>query len=766
MRNGELNPKHDRPRLTPVDSKNDRAFISDQPGHDGFALWDYWRIFRRYRWSILGLTLVAAIIGIFNALSAKSIYEAQAGLLVKFSMPNISAVQQFEPTPIHWMFFETQADIIESRAVAERVVENLGLQETLADAGLGDSEESPEKPESPGAWLSERFSELKTWLPEELRLPEPEPLDDEGRYTALVDGVRAGVSVSGGQESEVLIVSYVSANPREAARFANAFARAYIEFGLESRSDNVQQATSWLGNRIEELRKKVAASENALREFQAREDLVDTENREKIISAKLGTLTTELIRIESQHNEAKASYEQMRSYLDRGSDYEALAAVVNNQSVLDANRNKVKLERRVSELSERYGERHPKMIGARADLQDAGRRLKIEIDKAVNNAREQLQLAASQESKLREMINRQQAEMRSVSGKAFELRQLEQEVDANRRLYETFLARFKEADVADEYDVPSARIIDRAMVPATPFKPNRKRIVFISILVGLLVGALTALLRDHLDNTFKTKEDVEDKLELPVIGMLPRVKSGALKEFVVERQVLNDPRSSFAESVNDVRTAVLFSHIDEPSKVVLITSSVPGEGKTTLALNLALAFCRRGRTLLLDGDLRKGRLQEIAGLGQRVGLTDMLSGECPPEEAIAHDPEADNLFILTPGTSPPNPIEVISSMRFSEHLARLRESFDYIVIDGTPLLPVSDSIILARLADAVILTIKADDTSHDIALESLKRLQAARVRPVGVAMQQIDIRKARSYGKRYMASYSGYYGYQKSRSGG
>lgn len=764
MHTHRLTPQTDKPRLTPVDSAHGHLLAPEQPGSGAAALWDYWRIFKRYRWTILGITLIGAILGTFNAISATSIYRAQTRLLVKFDQPNISSVQQFDPMPMHWLYFETQADIIKSRAVAERVIGLLGLKPAPAVADERDAAPSDTET-SFWAQFVKWFSGLETWLPEELRIPEPEPLDEKGRYEALVDSVLGGLTVSGGQESEVLVVGYVSADPKMAASFANAFSEAYIQFGLESRSSNVQQATSWLGRRIEELRNKVIASESALREFQAREDLVDSTNREKIITAKLGTLTAELIKAEAKHNEAKIRYQHVKSHLNRKHDYESAVAALNSSIVLEAQRNKVALERRVTELEERYGEKHPKMIGARSDLQEANRRLKIEVDKAIDNARKEYELAAAQERQLRNMIDQQHTEMRTVSGKAFELRQLEREVDVNRSLYETFLARFKEADVADEYDVPNAQIIDRATVPAAPFQPNRERMVFIATIIALVLGSLLAFLRDHFDNTFKTTEDVEDRLKLPVIGMVPLLKQRQSKRQIVERQVLSDPRSHFAEAINDIRTAILFSHIDQPPKVVLITSAVPGEGKTTLASNLALSFCRRGRTLLLDGDLRKGRIEEISnqGQGSREGLTDMLSGQCTIEEAIKSDPHAPNLNLLLAGTSPPNPLEVVSSKRFSECLTRLRNDFDYIVIDGSPLLPVSDSIILARLVDATVLTVKADDTPQDYVLEALKRVQSARIRPIGVALQQVDIRKVRGYARRYTASYNSYYGHRGSQ---
>lgn len=760
MKKRELNAQIDVPRLTPVESGSENMFFSDQGESARVSVFDYWRIARRYKWSILAITLVAGVIGTLNALSATSLYQAHARLWIKLNQPNISSMQFFEVAPMHWLFFQTQSDIVQSHAVAERVVERLGLSDPGSQPGAASSDVVARRPRSAGNYLNSFIAEFKTWLPEELRPPRPAPLDAKERHAAFVDGILSGVTVSGGTESEVLVVGYTSADPRTAARMANAFAESYIEYGLESRTSNVQEATSWLGQRIEELKKKASMSEDALREFQAREGMVDTAKREQIISAKLATLTAELIRAQSQQNGAEARYAQLKSLLDGDNDYEAIASALDSSIVLEAHREKAKGERRVIELSDRYGPKHPKMIAAKAELLEADRRLKSEVAKAVDGVRKTLELATTQEQQFRRMINEQQREMRDISGKAFKLVQLEREVEANRRLYETFLSRFKESEIANEYDVPSVRIIDRAMVPTTPFAPNRKRMVLISVIIGLGLGIFIAFVREHLSNTFKTTDDVEEKLNLPVIGVLPKLKSGLSGKAQVDRQALIDPRSSFAEVINDIRTAILFSHIDTPSKVILVTSAVPGEGKTTLVSNLALAFSRRGRTLLIDADLRKGRLEQITEMEDHPGLTDMLSGVCTPKEAVVADPDSPNLYILTTGTVPPNPLEILSSKRFSDDLSRLRESFDYIIIDGTPLLPVSDSVVLARLVDAVVLAVKGDDTSCDVAADALKRLRSVRVEPIGVVLQQVDVRKLRSYGRRYVSAYSGYYGYR------
>ena len=765
MRNRDANPQRGAPRLAPVDTGKDPVFAPEQGEVARQSILDYWRIARRYKWSILAIAVVAGVVGTLNALSEPSIYRATARLWIKYNQPNVSAVQMFEAAPMHWLFFQTQSDIIKSHAVAERVVARLDLK-APGPGAQGEGEGAGfKRPFSLAHYVNALSEEFKSWLPEELSPARRDPLTPEERHAGFVDGILSGVSVWGGTESEVLEIAYASADPRLAARLANAFAEMYIEYDLESRTSNVQEATSWLGRRIEELREKASVSEDALRTFKAREGMVDTAKREQIISAKLGTLTAELIKAQSRRNEAEARYAQVKTFLDGNANYDSVASEIDSVILLEAHREMVKREQRVVELSERYGPKHPKMIAAKNELLEAERRLEREAAKAVDGVRKELELARSQERQFRGMIDEQQRQMQEVSGKAFELEQLEREVEANRQLYETFLSRFKEADVADEYDVPNARIIDRAMVPTTPFKPNRKRMVLVSVLIGIAIGTLVAFLREHLSNTFKTKEDVEERLKLPVIGVLPRIKSGLSGKSRVERWVLEDSRSPFAEVINDIRTAILFSHIDTPSKVILVTSAVPGEGKTTLVSNLALAFSRRGRTLLIDADLRKGRFQQITEMKGHPGLTDMLSGACSPKEAIVQDPQAENLFVLMTGTAPPNPLEILSSKRFSEDLAKLRSNFDYIIIDGTPLLPVSDSVVLARLADATILTIKTDDTTSDFAVDALKRLRAARVDPIGVVMQQVDVRRMRSYGRRYMGAYSPYYGYRAQGNG-
>jgi len=754
------------PHLTPVAPGAEPRYLPAEDAPEGMRLADYWRVVRSYKWNILTLALVAGIVGGLMAVKAVPQYRADAKLLVKFNMSGLNAMQPFSVMPVFWFYFETQSDIIRSRAISERVVDKLGLDERDGDpARHAGADSAPGQQRGAGsglvAALDEWLPQWQSWIPEEWRPRAPPSVSPEGRRAALVSSLLSGLTVSGGDESEVIVLSYTSPNPQRAATLANAFAEAYIEFRTDSQVSSVQETSTWLTGRLGEVRAALDQSERQLREFQAREQMVDTENREQIISAKLGTLTGELIRAQTRRSEAEARYRSLQEVLDADAGYAELAAVIENPLVLEAHRQKAELERRIAELSQRYGERHPKMVAARADLRETTRRLDLEARKAVDGARKEYQLAAAQEREVRAIIEEQQEQVRTLSGKAFELERLEREVAANRRLYETLLDRLKETDVANEYDLGNVSIIDRAQPPRSPFKPNKERMVGVAVVIGLFLGVLLAFLRDHLDSTFKSREDVEEKLNLPVLGVLQKLRLRRRDRTVPERYALAEPLSQFSEAINDVRTAILFSNVDRPPKVVLVTSAGAGEGKTTLASNLALSFRQRGRTLLLDADLRKGRLQALSNSGEAQGLTDVVSGECSLAQALQPDPEAENLSVITAGTSPPNPLEIVSSKKFAKCLEALRGSFDYIVVDASPLLPVSDSVVVARAADCVVLALEADRTTHAMAEDAVKRLMAARIAPVGVVLQQVDARSLRSYNRGYNF-YDGYYRYSYS----
>ena len=569
-----------------------------------------------------------------------------------------------------------------------------------------------------------------------------------------------GLNVKGGKQSEVLVVSYESTEPAKAAQYANAFAQSYMAFRLDSRQASASSATSWLSERLEELRIKVMESEQALNAYQSKHGMVDSQSRESIISARLGTLSAELIRAQTARGQAEANYGQLLRLSKRPGTPEIGSLAISDPLFLDAHKSHVVQLRKIGELSERYGEKHPKMISARAELGNTQQRMEAEAGKVVERAKKDLEVARIKEAKLSGLISDQQDRMRSLSGKAFELAKLERDVAANRRLYESFLTRFKESDVSQDYRMSNVRLIDPAQTPLSPVRPNREQIVIGALMVGLVLGVGLALVRQFLDRTVKSPDDVEAHVGLPVLGSVMRTRKGWSSR-PLEKLSLDEPRGIFAESVNDIRTALMFSRVDSAPRILLVTSPASGDGKTTLASNLALALRNRGKTLLVDADLRRGRVDEVFGASGRPGLSDVIGGQATLSEAVMPDSEAENLYILPAGTRPPNPLEILSSLKFARAIENLAESFDHIIIDGPPVLPISDSLVMGSVVDGAIVVVHAGKTHIDAAKVSVRRLEQSGTRTLGVVLQRVDAAKLRVYADYYPRDRA-YYRYAES----
>jgi len=735
--------------------------LLDDDLQDDFSLVDYWRTVRRQKWGILGITFSCLIIGVLVALKSVPIYQASVTIHASPIQPKVTTGNQYVSTSLVWLFYETQYEIIKSRAVAARVVDELGLEahEEARRARL--KAEAAEGKELFGVSLDWRdlIPRELSWLPKEWQEEKKSVEPTAGQLReVLISRLVRGLVAKGGEKSEIINIKYQSPEPELATEIANAVADAYVAFGLNSRLTSARKTTSWLNDQINELKKKMEESEAALEAYQKDTGMVNTGSRQQLISTKLASLTAEQIRAQTAKSEAEIRYNQVRKIKKEGGGYDSLVSVLNSSLVLNLNSKQSEMKRRVSEYSERYGEKHPKMIAAKSDLQQADKALKSAINKVVDSIRKEYEVASSQERKINAMISKQKREIGDVRGKGFALAKLEREVENNRQLYETFLGRFKEEDVAGDYDISNVRIIDRAIVPMAPIKPNKPRIIMISVVIGLILGIAFALLRERLDNTFKTLESLENQLGLPVLGMAPLLKKLKRGESA-ERYVSVAPRSPFTESINHIRTGVLFSNIDKPPKVLLVTSATAGEGKTTLSTNLALAFSNLGRTLLIECDLRKPRFGGIFPSEHKHGLTNLVSGQESLKDCVHQDRENTELHVIGAGTMPPNPLEFLSSETFAKALEVLRDRYEHIVIDAPPVLPVSDAIIVSRMVDGAILAVKSESTTQQMAADALRRLRAAHIQPLGTVLTQADAARMAHYGSHYYHYDSGYYGY-------
>ena len=726
-----------------------------QAKQDTIDISQYIRILKRRKWSIILVTFLSLVLGVYYLSKATPIYQASAKIQADPVQPNASAQDQYIMNSMVFLFYETQYEIIQSRKVAETVVDKLDL----VNKYKVELEELKAEGGNKGL-LDPLKAFIKGFIAdEEEQKSGPVELTDNQLRTMLAQAIQAGLSVSGGTQSQIINISYQSEDPLLAAEIVNAISESYIEFGLEARLSQIKDTAEWLSEQLEELRVTLQESEDKLRNFRLSQNLMDTEQQQRIANTQLQTLNTELVRAQTQLSEAQEIYSQVQQLEREGGDYRALGPVLQSNTIRDLVREESTLSRKVQELSERYGEKHPKMIAARSDLASAQANLDREALKIVENIRKEYRLAQVQEKNIRDLITQTTTDLQSYQGDSFELTRLEREVENNRRVYESFLGKLMEADVSGDYDASNIRIIDNATIPEYPVKPRGALIIAASLVFGAFFGVVFAFVRELMGNVFRTPDQLEQELSLPSLGITPLVKKKK-GNVAPEKQYIADQRSTFAEAINTIRTGLMFSNIDNPPKTILITSTNGSEGKTTLAINLAVALSQMDKTLLIEMDLRKPAVGRDLGIKADMGLSDLLSGKT--DTNVFHQVEgAPNLSVITCGTIPPNPMELISSKRFANLLQSLRDRFTHIVIDSPPTLPVSDSCVLAKMVDATIVAVKAEETKISMAKETITRLSKVNATITGVVLTQASPQKMSYYGEHYYQD--SYYGVEPSK---
>jgi capsular exopolysaccharide synthesis family protein len=412
-------------------------------------------------------------------------------------------------------------------------------------------------------------------------------------------------------------------------------------------------------------------------------------------------------------------------------------------------------DKRLSDAAKRYGPEHPRMIQAKAEVEAAKENTRRQIETVVAGLQREYEAARANEAAVERALAQSKADIQGLNRKEFQLGILERDVQQNRNLYEMFVNRLKETSATSDVQSTIARVVDPAVEPSAPFAPNRNRIVMVATVITLILACMLVLLLDRLSNTINSTGDVETRLGVPVLGVLQKIGGFLKKGFVSELAFFNDTQSTFSEAVRTVRTGVLMSSLDSPRKIVVITSSVPEEGKTTLSFNLACALGQVKKVLLIDGDLRRPKIAQLVGRDRsNPGLADLVAGQAQVSQCVFFHERA-GIHILPAGTVPPNPLELLSSRRFADVLGKLKEAFDIVIIDSAPLQLVSDAQILSQFASAVIYVVKADATPYQVAQNGLKKLRRVNAPLLGVVLNQLDLEKA----EKYYGEYSGYRSY-------
>lgn len=644
---------------------------------------------------------------------------------------------------------DSQVALLQSRSLLRRVVEKHKL---VSDPEFGANA-------TLGLWASWRASMFGA--PEE---PE-EAADVTGippGILASVERLRDGLEVAREGRSYVIGISVTSENPAKAARLANAVADAYVVDQLEAGYEAAKRASDWLSDRLESLRAELRRSEDAVEKFRSEHKLVAT-NTGTVTEQQLSEINAELVSVRAETAEKRAKFEQAEAITERGGNLESVPDVLRSTVISALRGQYAEVTRREADLVSRYGGRHPEVVNVSAERRDVERQIKAEVGRIIANLKNDYEVAATREQSLEQSLAALTGQTGVDNQVAVRLRELERVAAANKTLYESFLSRAKIAEEQTTLANHDSRIISAASVPMDPSFPQKKLILALALVMGLGLGTGGAFLLDMLNAGFMTPRQVEDALELPVLSSVPRMSD---REITVNGETLTPPRylvrkplSRYSEALRSLRSGVQMSDVDHPPKVVQITSTLPKEGKTTLAISLAFSAASSGqRVLLLDCDLRHPSVSKYFGLEERTGLVDLLTGSAGPERLV-HVDEETGLHVVPAGSKSQNPPDLLTSARMQALMSKLRESYDYIVVDSPPVGPVIDPVVLTGLADKVIFAVRWGTTPREAVGQAVRQLPGDR-KIAGVAFTIIDEARAPKYGRySYYGSsyYSNYY---------
>ncbi|MEZ5440741.1 MAG: polysaccharide biosynthesis tyrosine autokinase [Lysobacterales bacterium] len=700
----------------------------------GFDFRGYWNILVKRRWAILIAFAIVMLTGVVATFLVTPIYRATAVIQIDRQAAQVVNIPGVEPVESPWYdreFFETQIQLLTSRSMAEKIASELPLDNPVFGVLTEPS------------WMDQAVNAVTGNQP----TPFAELPPDQQRRM-LVNVVRYGLDVAPIRNSRLLQIYFQSPDPRLAASVANAIAYGYIEANLERKVDTSSYAKSFLEDRLEQIKLKLQESEIALAEFAQRESFVNVANRETLLTSELEALTGALTAAKQSRIEADARARQAQ-----GARAMSHPLLLENAGVQALRSTRAKLEAEYQEKLLTYKPAYPLMQQLRSQIEEIDKQLQAEVDLVRASLQAGFAAAQQQETMLKEQVDRLTREVLEMQGRSTEFTVLEREVETNRQLYDALLQRYKEIGITSNVEANNISIVDPALVPARPFTPNLKRSLLASALLGLVLGVALAFLLEYLDDTIKLPEDLERKLGLSILGVIPKLDGRAPED------ALADPRSALSEAYRSVRTSLQFSTDHGVPKCLLITSPSAAEGKSTTAVALARNFAQLGRrVLLIDADLRNPSLHRILATDNAVGLSNYLAGKIKPAGALKGTKTL-RLTMIPAGPLPPNPAELLAGPKMLSLVTLASEKFDQVIIDGPPVMGLADSPILSNMAAGTLLIVESGSTRIATAKSAMKRLMAARSHLIGAVLTKFDARIAGygygGYGDYLYYSYGG-----------
>jgi exopolysaccharide transport family protein len=728
---------------------------------DELNLREVWRALMRRKFALL--TPVALItLGVFFWASQQlPMYTAEALLLVQTRDAQVLEVEgvveemMADPATI-----ESEIEYLISPAFSSRIVEKLGL--------ANDPEFAPwlrESEPDPIGTVLELLNPMR-YIPEDwLHSGDGQAgqeLDPEAmRLNAVAASVGGRVTVEQIGRSYVISLQFLSEDPAKAARIANAMAEEYLASQVEQKYAAAQRATQWLSEKINELRGEVLKAEAKIVEYRSQNNLVNTQT-DNPLTLQFFQLNSQLALAQAERAQAEARLSQAQSLMS--SDGSASAAMVLQSPLMDQLRlQETELMRRISEMASVYGEKHPVMVNLRSEIGSIRGKMQDEARRIVQDLQNEVAVAGAREQELLKNMNRLQGDAARADLAGVELSALEGEMETNRELFTAFLTRFREIVEQQGLEHADAKILSTAAPPPAPSHPKVMLLTLIAFGASLVLGILFVFMieRWDADYGFRSADEIQAALGARALALVPDLSRRETQGSAAEDYILQKPHSAYAEAVQRIRTSLFLADGEQPPKTILVTSSVPLEGKSTIAASLARQSASSGlKVILIDADLRRPRLHEVIGFPNENGLSEVLTGRANPEVAIKRD-EKSGLDFLPAGIGVTSPPDLFRSSTMRILLEETAAYYDLVIIDTPPIAAVSDCFTLSSLVDKAVYIIRWEQTPRNVALAGIRQLAEAGADIAGIVLSRVDFKKHARYGYAdsgyYRGSYQKYY---------
>jgi succinoglycan biosynthesis transport protein ExoP len=727
---------------------------------------DYLIILRKHLWLSLFFLLAVVTVVTIATFKMRPVYEAVSRVQIDRDVTNFLPFQGAGAADAVYYdmdnYIQTQAKVLQSETLALQTIQDLHLAQNPEFGGAA----KPRAADAPG---------------EILAAASPENL-------AILGAFQGRLTVKRIPESHLMEVRFEANNAKLAADVVNTHVQNFIERSFRARYESTTRASDWLAKQLDELKIKVEKSEDARLGYERANQIWTIDEKQNTTTQKLSDLNKELTQAQTDRIQKEANYTLVKS-----GRVDSLPGVQQDQVIQGLLNRRAELSSQYTEALSRFGPKYPKALQVQAQLKDVDQLLAAEKQNITNNVESEYRAARQREVLLTEALEKQKVEANALAERLVQYNILKREADANKALYEGLLQKLKEASISAGLRSSDLHVVDPALVPGSPARPQKTRNLTLALLVGLVGGIGLAFLREYLDNTVKTPDDVEHLANLPSLAVVPihGTRQSAYGRYGrYGRRVLGksngaqngngdnrvelisqlSPQSAISEAFRALRTSLLLSQAEHAPQIILVTSALPREGKTTAVMNLAVTLAQLGdRTLIVDGDMRKPGISKFLGMGggKYAGLSTYLAGVSSLDLVTVPHPNVPNLSVILSGPVPPNPADLLSAQRLQDALTTMRGEYRFVVWDSPPIMAATDAVIVSSLADGVLLIVRSGTTPKEAFVRARDLLGGVRSRMLGVLLNAVDTSAPDYYySYKYYPYHYGYGTYGKEESTG